>query len=297
MIGPAEQRRIEGFAQVLAQAIAASLKEEFGGTHVQFVVLLSTDKDREPGGQGFSTYVAGTKDRESMVQMLREMAAKVEADPRTGTKAYLRAKDAPQRFDVQRVEDVAAALGTQRIQIPEVPGGASLLISANGRFSGVLVLSAEEERALKERLFGEEGPRKPEPTKLRLARVLREHGLEQMAEAAEHGRYDDYQSESATPCIDLVNHLHAAGAHELAERAKRGEWDATKEEADAWAASPDGHAAFAQLIGAQSEQMRAAEEKRRRRAEKLRAQVQKRDEPPEGPNQPTQERVDADSDG
>lgn len=79
-----------------------------------------------------------------------------------------------------------------------------------------------------------------EPTKLRLARVLREHGLEAMAAEAERGRYDDYQSESATPGLDLVNHLQAAGQHALARRAIEGEWDATPEEADAWAVTPDG---------------------------------------------------------
>lgn len=126
-----------------------------------------------------------------------------------------------------------------------------------------------------------------EPTKLRLARVLREAGLESMAAAAERGRYDDYQSESATPCVDLVNHLKAAGAHELARRAMDGEWDATREESDAWAASPDGQAAFAELIGAQQERVAAAEEKRRRRAEKLRAQ---HPPPPKGPAEAPGER-------
>lgn len=86
-----------------------------------------------------------------------------------------------------------------------------------------------------------------EPTKLRLARVLREHGLHEMAAAAARGRYDDYESDSATPCVDLVNDLGRAGALELRRRAMDGEWDGTKEEADAWAASPEGRSVYAEL--------------------------------------------------
>jgi hypothetical protein len=73
-----------------------------------------------------------------------------------------------------------------------------------------------------------------EPTKMRLARVLREYGLHQLAEQAEFGRYDDFESESATPIFDLVRDLRARGFAKLAKRAMNGEWDATKEESDAW---------------------------------------------------------------
>lgn len=55
-----------------------------------------------------------------------------------------------------------------------------------------------------------------------------------MERAARAGRYDDYEGETATPIIDLVNDLKAAGEHDLAKRAINGEFDATKEEAEAW---------------------------------------------------------------
>ncbi len=55
-----------------------------------------------------------------------------------------------------------------------------------------------------------------------------------MEKAARAGRYDDYEGTTATPIIDLVNDLKQTGAHDLAKRAIAGEWDATKEEAEAW---------------------------------------------------------------
>jgi hypothetical protein len=74
-----------------------------------------------------------------------------------------------------------------------------------------------------------------ERTRNRLARVLDEAGLLDMAQEAARGRYDDYDSESATPCVDLVNHLRERGREDLAKRAMSGEWDATIEESGAWA--------------------------------------------------------------
>lgn len=82
----------------------------------------------------------------------------------------------------------------------------------------------------------------PEPTKARLARVLREAGLGALAERAESGRFDDYASASATPCTDLVLALERAGRADLAARAREGEWDGTAAEAEAWAQSPEGRA-------------------------------------------------------
>lgn len=73
-----------------------------------------------------------------------------------------------------------------------------------------------------------------EPTKMRLARVLREHGLHHMAEQAEFGRYDDFESESAFPINDLVLDLRSRGFKGLAKRAMNGEWDGTTEESTAW---------------------------------------------------------------
>jgi hypothetical protein len=74
-------------------------------------------------------------------------------------------------------------------------------------------------------------------TKERLAAALEAEGLGLYAvtHKARRGCYDDFESESATPAIDLVNDLIACGRPDLAERAMAGEWDATKEEAEAWA--------------------------------------------------------------
>jgi hypothetical protein len=71
-------------------------------------------------------------------------------------------------------------------------------------------------------------------TKERLAQVLHAEGLFEMEKAARAGRYDDFEGETATPIMDLVNDLKALGKHELAARAMKGEWDGTKEEGDEW---------------------------------------------------------------
>lgn len=74
-------------------------------------------------------------------------------------------------------------------------------------------------------------------TKERLAGVLRDADLIEMADKATNGFYDDFESENATPIIQLVADLQKAGRLDLADRAKNGEWDGTKEEAEAWAKS------------------------------------------------------------
>lgn len=74
----------------------------------------------------------------------------------------------------------------------------------------------------------------PVRTKERLAQALHAAGLSEMAEAARAGRYDDFESESATPCLDLVRDLRRAGKPKLAERAADGEWDSTRAEAEEW---------------------------------------------------------------
>lgn len=71
-------------------------------------------------------------------------------------------------------------------------------------------------------------------TKERLAKVLTEAGLHDLALRAADGLYDDYESSSATPILDLVTDLLRAGRSDLAARAKHGEWDGTPEEAEAW---------------------------------------------------------------
>ena len=74
-----------------------------------------------------------------------------------------------------------------------------------------------------------------EPTRVRLARVLKENGCpDRMVERAAAGYYDDFESELELPCVQLVADLEALHKFALAKRARAGEFDATKEEADAW---------------------------------------------------------------
>lgn len=71
-------------------------------------------------------------------------------------------------------------------------------------------------------------------TKERLAAVLGAAGLGELSRRALLGHYDDFESPLATPIMQLVLDLEAVGAHELAKRARNGEFDSTKEEAEAW---------------------------------------------------------------
>lgn len=93
------------------------------------------------------------------------------------------------------------------------------------------------------------------PTTERLARALEEKldlplpGLRDMIRKARDGYYDDFKSPIAMPCLQLYSDLQALGLGEMAARAANGEWDATKEESDAWAASPDGQAAIRAITG------------------------------------------------
>lgn len=89
-------------------------------------------------------------------------------------------------------------------------------------------------------------------SKERLAAALAETGdpkLTKMIERARAGYYHDFESPLATPIMELVKDLRRAGRHDLAKRAAEGEFDATKEEADAWAASPEGQETFRRLMG------------------------------------------------
>lgn len=73
-------------------------------------------------------------------------------------------------------------------------------------------------------------------TKDRFAQDLERVGApEQMIEWAKNGFYDDYESVTATPIIQLVVDCDALGLNEIADKARNGEYDGTKEEAEAWA--------------------------------------------------------------
>jgi hypothetical protein len=82
-----------------------------------------------------------------------------------------------------------------------------------------------------------------------LAAALRAAGApDEMVAKATDGYYDDYRSPLAFPITQLVHDAVFFGLSEVAERARRGDFDGTSEEAAAWARSPDGQETFRQLI-------------------------------------------------
>ena len=88
------------------------------------------------------------------------------------------------------------------------------------------------------------------PTTERLAQALTQAGAPaHMIEQAQAGYYDDYESPLAMNITALVGDARAAGLDGIAARAADGEFDATKAESDAWAASPEGQETFRSLLG------------------------------------------------
>ena len=95
-------------------------------------------------------------------------------------------------------------------------------------------------------------------TKDMLAQALREVGLDDLAAQAATGYYHDYLSPLATPEMQLFDDLARAAQPiegprrsailAIRKRAINGDFDATTEEADAWAASPEGQYAMQQLM-------------------------------------------------
>lgn len=89
-------------------------------------------------------------------------------------------------------------------------------------------------------------------TKDLLAQELRAAGLAEMADKATTGYYHDYLSPLDLPAMQLDADLVKAGtpqAMALRARHHNGEFDASIEESDEWAKSPEGQAAFRGLIG------------------------------------------------
>src|SRR3954466_10081096 len=92
-------------------------------------------------------------------------------------------------------------------------------------------------------------------TKDMLAEALRAVGLNEMAVAASKGYYHDFLSPLDLPEIALCQHLaEEARLHPdrpeigaLRDLLSTGGFDANEEESEAWAASPEGQAAFAAL--------------------------------------------------
>ncbi|HWJ18665.1 hypothetical protein [Bradyrhizobium sp.] len=96
-------------------------------------------------------------------------------------------------------------------------------------------------------------------TKDALASALRDAGLPLMASRAAEGYYHDYLSPLAMPEKTLCEELTTVGtraALELCERVKQGDYEASEEEEEAWASSPDGLAAM-QALAAKFNKKRA----------------------------------------
>jgi len=88
-------------------------------------------------------------------------------------------------------------------------------------------------------------------SKDKLAEVLRGAGLHEMADRAATGYYHDYLSPLDFPELTLDRDLVEAGTPEalaIRKRHHNGEFDATKEESDEWAASSEGQDAFRRLM-------------------------------------------------
>jgi len=88
-------------------------------------------------------------------------------------------------------------------------------------------------------------------TKDFLAQELRKAGLDEMAAKAASGYYHDFLSPLALPEMQLEMDLRAVGtpaAMALRKRHLNGEFDASREESDVWAQSPEGQDAFSKLV-------------------------------------------------
>lgn len=77
---------------------------------------------------------------------------------------------------------------------------------------------------------------------------------EALAARAETGEFDDYSSVHVCGPTQLHAELMAAGFEKFARRVAAGEFDATREESDEWANSPEGREA---MSGFTSEQLAA----------------------------------------
>lgn len=87
-------------------------------------------------------------------------------------------------------------------------------------------------------------------TKDILAAELKKADLPEMAAKAATGYYHDFLSPLDTPCLQLAEDLAKVGTPAaLAVRARHvnGEFDATEEESDDWAKSPEGRKAMRML--------------------------------------------------
>jgi hypothetical protein len=91
-----------------------------------------------------------------------------------------------------------------------------------------------------------------EPSSENLARELDKAGFRMLAARARRDEFHDFKSPHAMPEHELVAELRKEGgraAKAIAQRVINGEFDATKEESDAWMASPEGQEAMRMLLG------------------------------------------------
>lgn len=91
----------------------------------------------------------------------------------------------------------------------------------------------------------------------RQAAAIREVATEarhhKLAERAASGEFTDYADTHACPITELHRLCLQYGLHALAERVADGEFDATKDEADEWAASASGQEIAKELSPAMRE--------------------------------------------
>ena len=88
-----------------------------------------------------------------------------------------------------------------------------------------------------------------QPTTEKLAAALRAANAPQaMISKAEAGYYDDFKSPIAMPLHQLVSDAQAAGLPDIAMSVINGDFDATREESAAWAASEDGKRTMAMFM-------------------------------------------------
>lgn len=88
-----------------------------------------------------------------------------------------------------------------------------------------------------------------EPSSEKLAQTLEAAGApDEMVRNARADMYHDFKSPLAMPNHALLAHARQHGLDSIAEGVMDGTWDATKEESDAWAKSPEGQAVFAELL-------------------------------------------------
>jgi hypothetical protein len=89
---------------------------------------------------------------------------------------------------------------------------------------------------------------------IKLANALDEIGLNDLAERAKDDEFNDFFSPHAFPIMKLVEELnqpsvkHKFGVKRMIERVKRGDFDGTQAESEAWKASPEGKKAMRDLL-------------------------------------------------